>query len=93
MIKKLRAEILLAIEGRKEVLRLYKLSWIEWSILDILTKSCCETRKPAYFVSGAEVLSIERRTGARAAPGRSVISPRVMSPSVFSRTKLYKVAV
>ena len=85
VIKKLRAEILSAIEGKKEVLRLDKLSWIDWYILEILTKSCCETREPAYFVSGAEVLSIERRTGARAAPGRSVISPRVMSPSDFQQ--------
>ena len=39
----------------------------------------------AYFVSGAEAQKIERRTGARAAPGISLLSPQVMSPNDFQQ--------
>ena len=85
LIEKLRAEILFGHGGQKK--SCVRISYLVISDLfgDIYIyrylKSCCETRLPALRL-GAEVLLRRTPYWSTRGSGRSVISPRVMSPKI-----------
>ena len=68
MIKKLSAEILLAIEGKKKSRVLHKLSWIKFDLGKYIFISLVEKHAIPRTSSGQKFYSVERRTGTRAVP-------------------------
>ena len=84
LIKKLRAEILLAIEGKKKSCACISCLVLSDLFGYIYTWSLVAKHANPHFVLGAEVLAGRTPYWGTRGSGRSVISPRVMSPSDFS---------